>query len=386
MSCLKSNSFVRHFLLGNNIIGPTGAAAISAFCATDPNKIETWYLAGNCIGDASFKILVQTWINSISVTNIWLKRNPLGPSSARDLYLLITQTPNLRTLDLDQTKLSDAGVSELFSLLASYSCPKPLPLLHIYLNATGVGPSACSAIASFLSSPNCSIESLYLSNNPIGDSGLIALSHGLRSNSTLRRIRISSSGLKNTGVSSLLFALTFATKNYELNLMTLDIGQSFATLDLGTRYNYLTDGVEDAIVGFLHTAKSLRMLVIGSTALSCDALNKIAKAVCASHLWCYTASSILEGKECSPATSGSSISSSRINKRLLQNIHWAYGKDMTLSTFAQGEARFLRSPRDVRFIDSVYRNRDMALARKGEMVLKKRWDEGDETLKRVISS
>ena len=39
-------------------------------------------------------------------------------------------------------------------------------------------------------------------------------------------------------------------------------------------------------------------------------------------------------------------------------------RDMTYREFEQGQLRFLRCPRDVRFIDSVYRNRDSALARR----------------------
>ena len=38
-----------------------------------------------------------------------------------------------------------------------------------------------------------------------------------------------------------------------------------------------------------------------------------------------------------------------------------------------GEQRWLISPKDVRLIDSSYRNRDAGLAMRGEMVLKNWW-------------
>jgi hypothetical protein len=57
---------------------------------------------------------------------------------------------------------------------------------------------------------------------------------------------------------------------------------------------------------------------------------------------------------------------------------------MTLTNIENSHKRFLLSPPDVRFIDSVYRNRDSARARRGEMVLVKHWDEDDETLRRVM--
>ena len=70
MQCLKTNEFVTHFLLGNNIIGPYGALRIAEFCKKYPNQIDTWNLAGNCIHSASFHLLVNEWVRSTSVTNV----------------------------------------------------------------------------------------------------------------------------------------------------------------------------------------------------------------------------------------------------------------------------------------------------------------------------
>ena len=46
-------------------------------------------------------------------------------------------------------------------------------------------------------------------------------------------------------------------------------------------------------------------------------------------------------------------------------------KDMTYQEFKQGELRYLRCPRDVRFIDSIYQNRDSAPMRREVMRLQK---------------
>ena len=102
MTSLESSTFVRHFLLGNNLIGPTGARLISDFVLAHPDRMETRYLAGNCTDLAGFKRLVSAWTTSTSITNIWLERNPLSPKASTALYDLITKTPNLRTIDLDQ--------------------------------------------------------------------------------------------------------------------------------------------------------------------------------------------------------------------------------------------------------------------------------------------
>lgn len=92
MANLEHNTFVRHFLLGNNMIGPVGAREISDFLQKHPNNIETWYLAGNCIDLAGLQRLVSAWVTSTAITNIWLKRNPLGPNAYDAIQLLVRLT------------------------------------------------------------------------------------------------------------------------------------------------------------------------------------------------------------------------------------------------------------------------------------------------------
>lgn len=228
---LRTNTFITHFLLGNNIIGPHGARCIADFLKEFPNRMDTWYLAGNCIDAASFKLLVDEWIHSTSVTNIWLKRNPLKTAAANDVFRLITGAPNLRTLDLDQTELGDDGIAEVFTKLAQHSPAKPLSLRHIYLNAVGISVKAATAIAEYLAAPQCTLESLYCTNNPIGDKGVVALAAGLKKNKTLSRLTLASTGMSDEGAIALCEAL------YDHpNMATLEICQSYATQDLNTRY------------------------------------------------------------------------------------------------------------------------------------------------------
>ena len=228
MESLKSNEFISHFLLGNNIIGPYGARCIAQFIDEFPNRMETWYLAGNCIDSASFSALVDGLVKSTSVTNIWLKRNPLGPSSADALFKLITQTTQLRTLDLDQTELGDAGVAELFTKLTSHD--KAPSLRHLYLNANGIGEKGAAAIGRFLASPHCALESIYATNNPMGNAGVAALASGLGQNRSISRLALASVGAGDDGIIALCRGLEGHTK-----LTMLEIGQSYATEDLNAR-------------------------------------------------------------------------------------------------------------------------------------------------------
>ena len=159
---------------------------------------------------------------------------------------------------MDQTELSDEGVARIFLELSS--CDKDLPLRNIYLNATGISTSACKAIASYLASPHCKLQSLYMSCNPVGDAGATALAEGLAGNASLLRLSITPCGLKSNAAQHIMTAL----KTHPC-LMTLIIGQNYATDDLGARYNWLEDRVVPSIKSLVQESKTLRMLELGES-------------------------------------------------------------------------------------------------------------------------
>ena len=71
-----------------------------------------------------------------------------------------------------------------------------------------------------------------------------------------------------------------------------------------------------------------------------------------------------------------------VRERLRANVLKEYG--VGYEEFEAEEKRFLMSPRDVRLIDSVYRNREAGVAKRGKERLRKVWEEGDETLRMVV--
>ncbi|KAK3706710.1 hypothetical protein LTR37_012554 [Vermiconidia calcicola] len=379
MESLKLNTFSKHFLLGNNIVGPTGAKAIARFIEEFPDRFETWYLAGNCIDGPAFRTaLINSMVKSPAITNVWLKRNPLGPSAAKDVYHLITQTSNLRTLDLDQTELSDAGVAELFELLCNQTPTQSLALRHLYMNACGIGERACKQIAQYLQSPHCTLESLYISSNPIGHAAAV-LADGLRNNKSLKRIALQSCGLKDENIISLADALK---DNHTIT--ALDIGQGYATEDLGMRFNWITDQSADALVSLIKTSK-LQYLNLSYTPMSQTALSKVLEAISGSDslVWFHAKPLVTGDKDAASVKAGQEHA--RLYKLARERLHKNVKKqyDMDYVHFESEHKRFLISPKDVRFIDSVYRNRDAAAARRGLKKLEKWWDEDDETLRRV---
>ena len=400
MHSLRGNVFVRHFLLGNNIIGPSGAQAIANFINDFPDRMDTWYLAGNCIDGPSFKILVDALVKSPVVTNIWLKRNPLSPSAAHDVFRLITETENLRTLDLDQTELGDRGVADLFTKLAAYQAPEgtKLPLRHIYLNGNGISIKAATAIGQFLQSPHCGITSWYMSNNPLGNQGAQALASALPKAPYLTRLLLQSVGVSTQGAIALCEALAG-----HAGIRVLDLGQAYATEDLGQAYNYIEDEALAAISKLLKEAPHLEYFNLAHCPIQASSLSELSSAILQSpSLLYYDARSTLPDPERTsmtftpsrdqPFRDPGTRSSAQVQREkairghLEGNVRAKCGEDVTYTQFMEEEKRWLTNDRrDVRKIDSVYRNRDAGLARRRLMTLVKDWDEDDDTLDRVMN-
>ncbi|KDN63375.1 putative leucine rich repeat protein [Colletotrichum sublineola] len=405
MDSLRPNPFVRHFLLGNNIIGPAGAQEIARFVRELPGRMNTWYLAGNCIDAPSFKTLVDALVESEAVTNVWLKRNPLGPAAVADVYRLITKTKNLRMLDLDQTELGDAGTEELFRRLATFTVAIPgrkqLPLRNIYLNGNGISTKAAVAIAEFLGSPACGITSLYLSCNPLGDEGAQALASGIRKAHQLSRLSLQSTGLAAAGAIGLFRAITTHP-----GVRLLDVSQAYATVDLGQAWNYIDEVAVPSICELVSTNQTLQCLNLGHCPISPPELRKVDAAVLKSSLLSYTAASILPDANAKVPTFNPSVDHTMpdlhslsapskdekalekaVNKHLERNVKATYGDDMTYAKFLEEEKRWITNDKtDVRKIDSVYRNRDAGLARRRLQALVKNWGENDDTLTRIMNA
>ena len=283
---------------------------------------------------------------------------------------MIVRMKALRVLDIEQTEFGDKGAERLFTLLHKHLSTDPQSLETLYLNADGIGQNACLALSDYLSHPNCNLKNLYVGCNPIGDKGALALAPGLAKNTSLQRLMLKSIGVKTAGAQAIFTALRDHPK-----LFTLDVGHAYTTRDLkGARYNFIQDGALESLKEMLENLRTLRYFNLGISAMSRSALDELKPIVRESNLIYYQASSIYRT---------AFKSADGIRARLEENVRALYGNDVSYSQFLQGPFRFLISEEDVRYIDSVYRNRDAQKAKRGEMELKKKWDDEDETLAQV---
>jgi len=132
---------VRHFLLGNNVVGDVGAEKIAEMVNNreSDEPIETLYLAGNEFTSTGSKALATALATDTSVTSLWLKRNPLGPEGASYLADMLTTNDTLEVLDLVNTATSNDGVEAIFKALRENT---GLPRLWLMFGFRNVRPPA----------------------------------------------------------------------------------------------------------------------------------------------------------------------------------------------------------------------------------------------------
>ena len=152
------------------------------------------------------------------------------------------------------------------------------------------------------------------------------------------------------------------------------------------RYNWLTTAAPFA--EFVSASTSLRYLNISHNPLSQTSVNTLLLAVSNSDSMLYldrAARPLIRGqqdRESVKAGQESARLTKLVRERLRANAMAEYG--VGYEEFEAEYKRFSMSPRDVRLIDSVYRNREAGMAKRGSERLKKVWEEGDEMKRMVV--
>ena len=357
LKALANNRHIRHFLIGNNVISSSGVLAIVDFIHQCPNRMETWYLAGCHITSTVFSTLVDAMVTSPVITNVWLKRNPLGPESVPALIKLITDSPNLRTLDLENTELGDEGVESLMNALTEH--PTPITLKNIYLNANGIGVDGMKAIARFLESPACRLEALFIASNPIGDDGIQQFTPRTFRHASLQILSAQSCGLTSRGAKYLAFSITASD-----TLKSLHLGLSKTAGPMGQYHNYFDSSIIPQFKFMIENTPSLRALTLDTMDISYADLQNMLEPIL-NHEGAPLVSLRVRGRDRAGL-------SNEIKKALRENRERLYGPQVDAKRFEDtAEARALHNVEDVKLIDSYYRNAGRSCD------MKQYWDDGD---------
>jgi Ran GTPase-activating protein (RanGAP) involved in mRNA processing and transport len=312
---------VRHFLLGNNIAcdgeGKAGAEAFARLISDPRVAIETWYLAGNSIGPEAMGVMARAFENNVHARALWLKRNPLGAEGGAHLGRLLAKNRTLRLLDLHTTGLFDEGIEAMAHAFEAEG--GELHLRHLYAGANALSERSLVALSPMLTRNRpSSLVSLSIALNRFGNSGLDVFVDLLETGALaeLVRLDLGSIGLEAPDLSRLVQALVVHCPK----LRALDLGTYLSTRDMGEAANRLAPDVTP-LARLLHEHPTLELLDVALCGLPAESLERLVDA---------------------------------LGPR--QSLHGVGGSRAFHHT--ERERRFLKHPKRVLHIDSIYRGRD----------------------------
>ena len=334
MRSFRMNQNVKHFLLGNNIIGPTGAKEIADFIL-DPNKksnIETWYIAGNDIDSVGMTLIANALSKDPYCKDLWLKRNPIGPDGAKAIAEMLKTNTSIITLDLVNTAILDSGCIAIFDALKNNTSLK-----SIYLDANGLTYKSAHAIADYIryrAKVNTEgLTHLSIGINRLGDQGAQIICDALRETwYPLECLVLSSNRIELDGLCSIL---DYAQSTPSLKV--LDIGYYKATADMGELPNSFGNEGARLLARFILLNTPLKYLGFHNTHItSLDIIEAVMP---------------FNSNLISVSAEQFKLSSKKINDLCLRNSGLPLSKHKEL-------ARKLKHGINIQVIDSIYRNAD----------------------------
>ena len=323
---------VRHFLMGNSVVGRRGADAIAAYVRRDRPAIETWYLAGNELDAGCAEQLCGALKDDPHARALWLKRNPLGADGARHVADMLRGSNQIRVLDLSNTALGDEGLRHVAEALRDNSS-----LRVLYLDANGITPAGAVHLYRLLAGGRCSLTHLYVCMNPLGDDGARLVAQGLEVYDRLEVLAMSSCRMGPAGLYNLCEALWPSE-----SLRVLNVGHYKATADMGELPNSFGAYGAHTLCRFVQHNRRVEVLDFSVTHVPDAAVRGVAQEVLARRARGEPTVRLLVahqyGFPTGAATGG-----------LLTNVR-------SLGRMSVQEKRVLCHTEDVVNIDSMYRN------------------------------
>lgn len=268
LGAMMRSDRVKRLLLGNNIVGDGGAAAIAAFLRErHDSPLDCWYIAGNQITAEGIGRVCDALTSDTRVKALWLKRNPLKAAGMAPLATLLRENRTLEVLDVVNCGLLDEGLAALLGALRGPGANRTLR--HLYVGTNGISARSGALLAECLAE-GCTLESLYLSCNRLGDEGVEIIARGLAENRSLRRLSLASNLVGPRGARALAVAL-----ERHPSLELLDLGFTKATVAVGEYGNFLGDEGAAAMAHLLAHNDTLRSLDLLHNFISQTGVNAI---------------------------------------------------------------------------------------------------------------
>lgn len=157
-------------------------------------------LSSQNIDDSKIQIIFRSISGNASLKHLDLSRNFITEAGVEGMSSFLF-VHALRTIKISNNAIGDKGVLELASILRSSNA-----LTHLSLDENGVSPSGARELADALK-VNTSLKYLSMDSNRIGDDGVSALADSLRVNSTLQFLRCDSNEISDVGAINLAIVL-----------------------------------------------------------------------------------------------------------------------------------------------------------------------------------
>lgn len=268
LEAVADHPHVTRLMIGNNIVGNSGALAIADFIRSSRSHIDVWYIAGNEIDVEGLVPVCEALYDDPHVKSLWLKRNPLGPGAGPVLAELLRRNRWLHTLDLVNTGLLDDGAIPVIEALADNE-----GLRHVYLGTNGLTSKSAEALAAVLRQAH-HLESVFLSCNRLGDEGARHLADALRHDRSLVRLGLASNRLGPAAAVALAEALVEHPR-----LRFLDLGWTRATAAVGELGNQVGNEGARALAELLRTNPVLQALDVSHNRISQAGIDAIAEVL-----------------------------------------------------------------------------------------------------------
>ncbi|XP_059814511.1 NACHT, LRR and PYD domains-containing protein 3-like isoform X1 [Hypanus sabinus] len=228
---------IKHLDLGNCHIQCEGIQRLGPGL----HKCQDLRLGENDVGDSGVKLVSAALRNpECKIQKLELWGVGLTDSGAEDLASALSTNPSLTELNLSYNKLGDSGVKLVSAALRNPECK----IQTLWLNNVGLTDSGAEDLVSALST-NPSLTELNLSDNKLGDSGVKLVSAALRNRECkIQKLWLIRVGLTDSGAEDLASALS--------------TNPSLTDLSLGS--NSLTDQSVPALRRLILTLRSLEWI------------------------------------------------------------------------------------------------------------------------------
>jgi Ran GTPase-activating protein (RanGAP) involved in mRNA processing and transport len=266
---LKGNRHIRHLLIGGNNLGDDHLKSLS-LCLGGLKNLESLELAKNQITQGGFSQLVDALIDHPTLTLLSLKVNELGSESASDLSRLLTSNRTLKVLNVSANHLGDDGLEAICSGLATNSS-----LTSLLIGHNGITEKGVEHLAEYFERLNDrrGLTFLEISNNLLGDPGLVRLVESLSRYPHLEHLNVSTNGISHVGSDRL-----FERFRHHPRLSMLNLGYVKGETFIGMIPNRIgNEGVEQ-LVKFLRENTCLKVLNITNNQIGLAGLEWILEA------------------------------------------------------------------------------------------------------------